>query len=325
MSAYANPLFRYVAVRPVQTQNRTRERFRFLRPPDPLTPFRKDLKNAAGWAGARSVAAVYIASAEWLGSRLETDGRLLILRRVYSAMKEASAARDASGIQELVRRMIEDSLKLESLPALQDDLWDGLIACYVAPREKARDRAAFVDCLRGLHFILQHDSFESVYDLTDLVGATAVIPEWIGHGTGAPADDTPSEPTPHGYPQIETIRKIRGQVLKIDAALDDLDLAYAEARREARSPKPPPGKLAKNDAGAPRPSRVLHPPPAPPSRPPWTNSVVLRGKLKDDTASILDGLDPVWAYRSQDDAIAKLESRRSFLTSDLRRLGGRLR
>jgi len=54
-------------------------------------------------------------------------------------------------------------------------------------------------------------------------------------------------------------------------------------------------------------------------------SVVLRGKLKDDTASILDGLDPVWAYRSQDDAIAKLESRRSFLTSDLRRLGGRLR
>jgi hypothetical protein len=113
-------------------------------------------------------------------------------------------------------------------------------------------------------------------------------------------------------------------VLEIDAALDDLDFAYAEARHQARGPKPPPdkpkgGKPAKDDGEKARsPVRIPHQL----SRPAWTKSVVPREKLKAATVFILDGLDPVWAYRNQDDALHQLESRRSSITSKLRRLGG---
>lgn len=321
------PLFRYVAVRPVQTRDLLREKFRFLRSPEVLTAFRERLKSTAGWDAARKTAQTFINSESWLGGHLETDPRLVGLRAAYRAMQEAVASGENTDLRARVRQIVENAVKPEALPGLNNDLWDSLIATYAAPRPRARDRAGLIDCLRALHYI-QHPQIDSAEDLHDVVQATAMVPDWIGSGPNTvsgthPPQTVPAEPGTviPGTVPIGTIRDLRRQVVQIDIACDDLEVAYANARREARKKKPVP-KSPQSPAAKPGGSRV---PPQiydRPSEPIWANTVIEREKLERTTTAILDGIDLVWEDRSQDEALEKLQARRSSLTNKLRRLGG---
>lgn len=313
-------LFRFVAVRPVETRNRRRERLRFLRQPvtaEPLTPFQRSLRQAGSVEAARAVARKFIRSAGYVGDRVESDPRLVVLELIYLAMKVAASRGESAGLADRVQAELERvAIEPDVLETVRNDLWDALIAAFLCPREDARDRAGLVHCLRALHYLQARPPIDSPSDLRDLVRATAVIPRLLGSDeTSSPTTGTTTRPDP----RLQAIRDLRAQVLETDVALDDLDVSYAAARREAT--QPPTGKRAAAEPPGKEAPRSI--PSDTPPRPPWSNTAVVREKLSAATVKLLDGVDPLWSYRPQDQVVERLARHRADATARLERLGGR--
>lgn len=97
-------LFRFMAVRPVQTRNRKLEGLRFLRQPvtaAPPTRFQARLRAAGTREAARTLARTFIGSDEYLGDRVESDAKLLVLAEVYQAMKAAATQGNAGSLADV--------------------------------------------------------------------------------------------------------------------------------------------------------------------------------------------------------------------------------
>lgn len=307
-------LFRFVALRPVETVSKDRETLRCMRSrsaDNPATPLMTRLHDATTWAAKQKAARDFILSQEYLGDETRTDKTLVALRGIFQVLSAAAEKRQLTGLPERVKDLQKQLGKTaDELRGVEDKLWDSLTAAYVSPRVLGHDRAEFIECLRALHYGANQDRVRTADDLVRVTRAAAFVPAWVTQKNASAPSPPPPQPspgktfTPKTSEQVSAIRK---DILSIDSALDDFEFNLASSR----APKSIPAASAA--AGKTAVTRT---------EPPWTSSAALRPSLQPSTIAALDGLDRTWPFKAPDEVVDNLDLARGKATTKAQQVGG---
>lgn len=318
--AAQNNLFKFMAVRPVQTADPEKAALRTIRIPGNGTPyseFTNVLSRSATWADAQELARAHLRSTPIVGARADDDADLRVLRQIHSAAKAAAANEDVTGFRKRASEIQSAAPGFRS-DAVTTPLWDALIAAYVSPQALRRDSATLIEPLRANHLIQMFDRLKSIEQVSQILRARPLIPMWVidiagkkgGGGAGSRADDRREK--------LDEVNRLRREVVAIDRTVEAIELGYAAAQRE-------PGRA----------SRVTEPVAAPEgdvrrvlsedteSAAPWSGIDRAAAKLDAAATAHLDSVDRGWRYKSRDQLLDTLDRQRAALTGELERKGGR--
>lgn len=311
--------FKFLALRPVQKLDRTREQLRFLKVPDfvePPTQFQNQIYHTPSRDAALDAARGFITSPAYLRDpALVPAAQPFVL--LHAALVEAVRTGDLTAL----RRAAQEAPGPEAREQLRNRVWDSLIAAFLAPRVLPHDRGELVAVLRALHLAEIVDELRSDDDLRDLAGATPVIPSWAWKDE----DGDPSPGTQHAEPAqvpLGQVNQMRREIAGIDDALDDVERAYLQVIRElhaAGHARRPPSQVPASEA----PDRPTPTPTADTGRPPWETATRVAGRLAPETRALLDRIDRAWHLRPATTASEKLARHRELLYRRLEQVGGR--
>jgi hypothetical protein len=307
-------LFKFLAVRPVQTAPVEDTDLNFLRPPAEIlrSELAKALENAKDWKEAQANAKRYLETSGYPGAWGSSDPAVAFLRSMFAVMQLSAASGDLEVVKKFWKANQAQARNLK-LAGVRTRLWETLLAAYCTPRIRGMDRGVIISCLKSLQWIDRIDTTAGIEALVKLLRATPLLPVWLSRSKKE-GSKTERREAPEKTASQE-INAARRQIVGIDEVLDDIDAA--ERRRRLERTQPPRAAVTAAEG------RVQNLAVVSDTGDSKGGMDRVAGELKPSTVSYLDANHVGWRLKSTEELTASVNARRSDVVDGLDAKGGR--